>query len=179
MAAEDETRYGPTAGLTAGWIGVVLCAALAVGLPFTGQDRTTLRFAVGGALAAVVIWTFTIRPRIILAPGTLALRNPLSTWLVPVGLVDDVVVRVTTHVVVGERVFEGVAVGKTLRVLAGSKLVWGNPDPVPDLLVQRVLAAAENARAAGTPTGEPERVWAVPVLVAAGVLGVALLALFL
>lgn len=180
MTTDDETRYGPTSGLVSGWIAVVLCAALAVVLPFAGQDRTTLRFAVGAALAALVIWAYTARPRIIMRPGTLVLRNPWSTWLVPVGLVDDVHVRLTTRVMVAGRSYEGVAVGKALRVLSGAKpRSWGTVDPVPDLLEERVLAAAESARAVGSPAGEVVRVWAVPELVVVAVLGVVELALVL
>lgn len=180
MTTNDEKRYGPTAGRVTGWIGLLGCASVAIVLPFTGQDRTTVRFAVSMALAGVVIWAFVARPRITLTPTTLHLRNPLSSWWVPVGLVDEVVVRLTTRVTASGRTFDATAVGRPARSFARTMAKpWEAPDLVADLMVADVLAASASARAVGPVTGRIERHWAVPELGAIAILSLALLVLFL
>lgn len=178
MTTSQEKRYGPTAGLITGWIGLVGCAGFAIYLPFTGQDRTTLRFAVATVLAGLVIWAFMVRPRVILTPTTLHLRNPLSTWSLPVGLVDDVLVGFTTRVTAAGRTLDATAVGRPTKAFARKATkAWGSPDQEPDIMVGDVLAAAKQARAAGEEPGTIQRHWAVPELAAIAILSLALLVL--
>lgn len=179
MTTNEEKRYGPTTGLVTGWIGVVGCAAAAICLPFTGQDRTTFRFALVFALAGVVIWAFLARPRIVLTSTTLVLRNPLSSWSLPVGLIDEVIVGFATRVTAVGRTYDATAVSRPPRAFARPATKrWASPDLVVEIMVQDVLAAAKLARAAGPEAGTIQRHWAVPELSAIGVLSLALLVLF-
>lgn len=176
---ENEVRrYGPTSGLVTGWIGLAGCALLAVGMPFTGQDQTTLRVAVGAALAGVVIWMIMLRPNVILTSSLLELRNPLTTWQIPVGLVDAITVGVVARVEAAGRSYDAVAVGRPVRVVRrNAERPWGSSDMVADRLTEDVLHAAATARAVGQETGIVQRLWAVPELSAIGVLSLVLLVL--
>lgn len=179
MTEIEEKRFGPTSGVVTGWIGIAGCAAVVVLLPFASNDRTAFRFVVGAALAAVFIWAFVARPRIILSPSRLRLRNALSTWEIPTALVDGITIGVVTRVEVAGRPYDGAAVGRPVRLFkrAGESR-WSSPDLVPDLLIEEVELAAAAARAAGHAGGDVKRVWAVPELTAIGVLSLALLILF-
>lgn len=178
MRTDDARRYGPTGGLIIGWIGLVGCAVVAIVLPFTGQDRETLRFALAVALVGVVIWAFVVRPRIILTATTLELRNPLSAWSVPVDLVDKVEVDFTTRVTAMGRTLNATGVGRNPRGLTRTATPpWTSADRVVDIMVQDVLAAAAQARGADPAGGAIERHWAVPELAVIAVLSLAVLVL--
>ena len=196
----SEQQYGPTAGTVSGWIGLVLSVVVGVGVLFSGYDRESLRIALGAALAAGLIWTVMLRPRIIVRlPGTLLLRNPLSTWEIPLAVVEVVSVRAITRVAVGERTYDGVAVGRPIRpprtsVIGGLSGLGGRRMPAPegttkkssiqasastpnaiaDLMTEQILAAADRARETRQPAEGIRRHWAVPEL---AVIGAALIGL--
>lgn len=179
-----EQRYGPTSGELSGWFGVVLTTLLAVGLPLYEQDRETLRVAVGAALVGVLVWSYMLRPKIIVRAGeTLLLRNVFSTWSVPLASVETVSIGALTRVGTTSGSYEAVGVGRPLRSMIRSS---GRPavqaraaagDVVPDLVIEQVLLAAERARAAGHPPGPVTRIWATETLVVLGVLAFVLLGL--
>ncbi|HET6152071.1 MAG TPA: hypothetical protein VFE15_03895 [Marmoricola sp.] len=200
-----EQEYGPTSGVVTGWIGMVLCAVLIVAVPVANQDLGSARIAVGVGVAAALIWMTMLRPRIIVRlPDILLLRNPLSTWEVPLAAVESVSVRAITRVGVGERTYDGVAVGRPVRPPrpAGAGLPGfggrrgvvrsepptgkarlrpnaSTPNAIADLMTEQLLAAADRARAAGQSDTGIDRVWAVPELAVLGALTVALVILLL
>ncbi|HEX4190660.1 MAG TPA: hypothetical protein VHZ06_06650 [Marmoricola sp.] len=200
-----EQEYGPTSGVVTGWIGMVICTAVVVAVPVVNHDLESARIAVGAAVAGTLIWMTMLRPRIIVRlPDTLLLRNPLSTWEVPLAAVDSVRVRAITRVGVGERNYDGVAVGRPVRPPRPAGLglpgIGGRrgavtPDPSPsrarlrpsattpnaiaDLMTEQLLAAADRARAAGQAGAGVDRVWAVPELAVLATLVVAFVILLL
>jgi hypothetical protein len=192
--AKVEQRYGPTSGAITGALGVVGCLVVAVGLPFAQHDVLTARWALGAGAGAVLIWSFMLRPRIIVHPETLELRNPLSSWLVPLAGVEAVQVRAVTRIrTVSGGTYDAVAVGRPIRSLTGRtprRSVLGvggfggrvdlapdpppaspryrrteGPDAIADLMTEQILAAAARAKDAGFADGPARRPWALPELV--------------
>ncbi|MCW2856266.1 MAG: hypothetical protein JWR52_1881 [Marmoricola sp.] len=200
--AKVEQRYGPTSGAITGMLGVLGCLVLAVGLPFAGHDLLTTRWSLGAGAAAVLLWSFMLRPRIIVKDGTLELRNPLSSWLLGLAEVDAVQVRAVTRVrTTSGGSYDAVAVGRPIRTLAGRKQrrsfgIGGfggrvelapeptsvkpkyartnGPDAIADLMIEQILAAAARAREARTADVGVRRDWAILELVLIGAMLVAL-----
>lgn len=179
--------FGPTSGHVTGWAGVVVAVVTAVLLAV--QERSAGSVGVSALLlaAGVLLWCFLLRPRVLVGEERLVLRNALSEWDLPLAQVEGVVVRQTTAVATPERTYQGIGVGRPLRKVikadrrdaagadvpeAGTETPHGD---VPDLLVQQVLARAEDARARQLPASEVRRTWAVPEI---GVMG-ALVLVFL
>ena len=98
MATPSSQSFGPTSGLLTGWFASALLAAGGVALVF----GDSLGWGALLLAVALVVWSFLARPRVVLDEGTLELRNAFSSWLVPVGRVDDVEVRQGTVVTVGD-----------------------------------------------------------------------------
>lgn len=180
-----EQRYGPTTGGVTGWLGLVLCVGGIVPLlmdPTAGR----IRLALAIALAGVVVWSFMLRPRIIIRePATLLLRNPFSTWQVPLAAINRVQVKAITRVEVEDGGYNGVAVGRRVRAMVrGPVTKYGDglitpglrlgtpprrepkhpsatsPEAIADLLTEQILAASDRARESGQPTGPVLRRWA-------------------
>jgi hypothetical protein len=178
--AQRHQRFGPTSGQLTGWTGVGLMVFFVGWLLVVERDLET---AVVLAAVGVLMWCFLLRPRVLLGPEQLVLRNAFSDWLIPLRLVEDVVVRQVTVVHAGEHSYQGVGVGRPLRRLLrehpGREPV--EPDTptrasaphtdaqVPDFMVRQVLerVAALPPSQAG---GQVRREYAVPELVALVVL---------
>ncbi len=116
---EQEQRFGPSSGSFIGILGLLLCA-LVVALVAAGDPTPgSARVAVAAVGAAVLIWAYLLRPRIILegSGATLVLRNPLSSWRIPLDAVRVVGVKTVTTVKTDDARYDAVAVGYPLRKL--------------------------------------------------------------
>jgi hypothetical protein len=180
--SSTEQRFGPTSGLVTGWLGLAFCACLIGAMVLGERSVTGLRVSLAAALAAVLVWCFLLRPRVILRPPFLVLRNPLSEWRLALADVRDVDVRAVTGVYTDSGRYDAVAVGRSVRQMLKRDVVRpdrqvpaGPSEDAADLLVQQVLGAAEHARAARQPGSEPARRWAVPEVSLIGLLAVGLL----
>lgn len=192
----DEPIYTPTSGTMSGWVGlgitVIVLAAVLV------DDRTLhgLRYAVAALVFGVLVWSFLLRPRVVVGARELELRNPFSSWHVPLAGVRVVEVRAVTRVSTDDRTYEGVAVGRPARSLLrggqqrtrfldtpgrsirlpdepeATRRQRGQLDAnaVADLLVEQVLYAADRARESGEAPAPARHTWAVPELAALAVL---------
>lgn len=191
-----EQRYGPTSGTVSGYFGLVLCA-LVIGLVVTGDlTAGAVRVIAAAAGAAVLIWAYMLRPRIILeADGaTLVLRNPLSSWRIPVASVRVVAVKAVTTVGTDDARYDAVAVGYPLRTLVRDSR-QGRPrmdEPRVDdgsraegrhdeqsVMTEMVLAAAERARQVGAVAGPVQRIYAVAELALVGIATLTFVATYL
>jgi hypothetical protein len=196
----DELVYKPTSGAATGWAGVAL--ALVVVLAVLVEDRTLrgTRYALGGSLFGLLVWCYMLRPRLVIGSTLLELRNPFSSWHVPLAAVERVAVRAVTSVYTDDRRFDGLAVGRPVRSLmrgqtaarrsigvpglggtrisegaAASRLPQGRLDAnmVANLVVEQILYAAERARATGQRATDARRSWAAVELGFLGLLAVA------
>lgn len=170
----EQQSYGPTSGTVAGWIGIVLAAVVVGVLLVNERSEGGLRAALAIALVGVVVWCYLLRPRILIRPATVVLRNAFSDWEVPLSAVQEVSVRTVTGVYTAERRYDGIAVGRTVRSILRSQ-GKGSGDETADLVTGQIMRAAARARESGEPAGTPVRTPARPELVVAGVLAAALL----
>lgn len=108
-------RFKPTSGLILGYAGLAL-GVVAIGyVAFTQHTILGLRVALGAAFFGVVVWVTQIRPRAAAYPRTLLLKNALRDVEVPLAMVDDVSVRQTLNVWVGEERFVCIGIGESVR----------------------------------------------------------------
>jgi hypothetical protein len=165
----------------------------AVGLLVILLDDHSLghvRFALVVAICGVLVWCYLLRPRLVIGSAELELRNPFSSWHVPLADVRRVAVRAVMSVYTEERRFDGVAIGRPIRSLrrqsakpptvgipglGGRRLpdlpsVTPPPRPRPterldadavaDLVVEQVLVASDEARSRPHDGHTARRSWA-------------------
>lgn len=194
----SELRFTPTSGTVTGWIGVSAAVLVLVAALIEMRTLVGTRYALGAGVFGLLIWCFMLRPRVVIGRAELELRNIFSSWHVPLADVRRVAVRAITRVYTEDGHFDGVAVGRPLRSMRrgrrpntqtiglpglGRTITDNavpaqppatehlNSDAVADLVIEQVLAAADNARATGLATSAPvRRTWAVVELGALAVL---------
>lgn len=184
-------RFPPTSGVATGWVGVTLSAAAVTTALITDPSRIGVRYALGAGVFGVLMWCFMLRPRVAIGPQVLELRNAFSSWHVPLVEVRRVAVRAITRVYTEDRRFDGVAVGRPVRAMVRSRV---RPGDIPDLVASRdqldsdlvadfvtdqILIAADRARDEGHQPVAAVRTWALPELVALGLLSAGLVLSFL
>jgi hypothetical protein len=182
----EERRFHPTSGTAVGWLGLGLAGVAVVAVAYDGLSVSGARFAVAAALFGLLVWCFMLRPRVVLGPTEVELRNAFSSWHVPLAGIRRVMVRAITRLDTDAGAYDGIAVGRPLRTLTrrpppppkvglpglgqSSALAPGgepaqhrnqlDANAVADFMVERVLEAAARAREVGQPTGTPRRSWA-------------------
>ncbi len=169
-----QQSYGPSSGTIVGWIGVVLAAVVVAVLLANERSAGGLRSALAVALVGVVVWCYLLRPRIIVRPATLVLRNAFSDWEIPLASVQEVAVRTVTGVYTADRRYDGIAVGRTVRAILRSRS-HGSTDETADLVTAQIMRATARARERGEEAGTPVRRPAYPELVLLVSLAAALL----
>jgi hypothetical protein len=169
-------RFAPTSGTASGWTGVGLAGVALVVILRDGHSLTHLRFALGVAIFGLLDWCYLLRPRLVIGSAELELRNPFSSWHVPLVHVRRVAVRAIMSVYTEERRFDGVAIGRPVRSLRNKPArapMMGIPglggrrlpdmtmisspqrprpadvldaNAIADLVVEQVLVASDEAR---------------------------------
>jgi hypothetical protein len=188
----DERLFTPTSGTTIGWCGLALVVGVLVFILVEDRSTVSIRFALAVAMFGVLVWCYMLRPRLVIGPAEVELRNAFSSWHVPLVEVRRVAVRTITRVYTADGQYDGVAVGRSVRSLrtggAGarrpSRMPGLNPsfsiedtpalkrpqanldaDGIADFVTEQLLAAADRVRAEGPRGGSaPYRTWAVPEL---------------
>jgi hypothetical protein len=196
----EERRFTPTSGTTIGWCGLALVAGVLVFILVDDRSTVSIRFALGVAMFGVLVWCYMLRPRLVIGPTEVELRNAFSSWHVPLADVRRVAVRTITRIYTDDGQYDGVAVGRSVRSLrrggAGSRRAFRMPglnpsfsiedtpalkrpqanldsDGVADFVTEQLLVSAERARDEGQAGGStPYRTWAVPELTGLLVLAV-------
>lgn len=183
-----QHRFPPTSGVVAGWIGVALAVAGVTTALVSDPSRNGVRFALAAGAFGVLVWCNMLRPRVVIGPRVLELRNAYSSWHVPLRAVRRVAVRAITRVYTEERAFNAVAVGRPVRAMIRPQVRPGDvsdivasrdqldSDLVADFVTDQILIAADRARSEGQEPGAVTRTWAVPEL---GALALLLVGLFL
>jgi hypothetical protein len=206
--AEPVERFKPTSGMAVGYIGL-LFALVAVGYVVLFVHTVAgLRVGLGAVFIGIVVWITQLRPRATAYRDRLLLKNSLRDHLIPLVLIDEVTVRQTLNVWVGEQRYVCVGIGASLRSmfkenrrklgptgLAPSR--WGEyaaEEPKPESLEQtsmtyekfvvtridELVDQAKKAQPEGAADGErPVRRWAWPEVAGLVLSGVAFLVSFL
>lgn len=181
-SGDTEQRFGPSMGRFTGFLGLGVCATVIATVAAGDLTAGSVRAAAVAAGGAVVLWTYLLRPRIVLEAGgaTLALHNPLSTWRLPLQSVRSVWVKAVTSVQTDDDTrYDAVAVGYPLRKLARaarpSPASGGFPDTVASrvprhdeqsVMVEAIRGAADRARVLGIVGPPAERTPAIVELAA-------------
>lgn len=178
--------FGPTTGLVTGWAGLLIVAAVVVLTLLEDRSPAGIRVVLGALVCGLVLWCYLLRPRVVLDHDRLELRNAFSTTVIPWLRVGEVLVRTVTRVYVGEKVYVGTAVGHSARSMMRAarkerKTLVAEPyestrvvdQPLPSLIEEAIRERADRAHEMAGPEAQRGRVyrrWAVPELVALGVL---------
>jgi hypothetical protein len=110
-------RFKPTSGMFVGYAGLLVAGAAVVYVLLVVHSLTGLRVALGALLFALVVWLTQLRPRAAAYPDVLVLKNSLRDFTVPLALIDDVTVRHTLNVWVGDERYVCIGIGKPRRSL--------------------------------------------------------------
>jgi hypothetical protein len=200
---DDGQTFTPSSGAGAGWTGVVIVVIALVAVVLDDRTLGGARIAVVAAIFGLLVWCYMLRPRVVIGSSELELRNPFTSWHVPLAAIRKVAVRAVTLVYTDDRRFDGVAVGRPVRTLVRGRTVpqrslgvpgFGanrisegadasrqpkgqlDPNTYADFLTEQVLAHAERARESA-PESEPgaaRRSWAWPELAGLAVLTITL-----
>ena len=175
-------KFTPTSGRFVGVIGLLLSGLVLVSALWDGLHRADIAVFLGVVLAAVVVWAFTLRPRLALEGDDLVMRRSFSTVWIPLVAIETVVIRQVFAVRTPQGRFVSSAAGHPLRRLR--KRAGGEFDPAnvyADFVEQRVRQRVDDERAkAGLGAGQQaagavvRRGWAWPEI---GVAGLALVGL--
>lgn len=187
----DEQRYGPTTGAVSGWLALTMCVASGL-LLLTNASSGRVHMALALGIAAVLIWCYVLRPRVIIRePDTLLLRNAFSTWDLPLAAVTRVQIKAITRIHLEDTAYDGLGVGRrVMTVVRGASSApprpslsrrepAKTPEGIADLVTEQVLAAAERAQETGQRTAPVRRRWARVELSLLGAQVVALAVLIL
>ena len=110
-------KFHPTLGRWWGVFGIVFMVLFAVeGIAVDGSGRGVL-FGIGALWFSAVLWVALVRPSLHAYEDHLLLRNMVRDVRVPWHLVDRVVIRQTTRIGTSDRVYQGIAVGRSARKL--------------------------------------------------------------
>jgi hypothetical protein len=170
-----------------GWFGIAIAAVALVLLLFGDHSISTVRFAFAVAIFGLLVWCYMLRPRVVVDPDEVELRNAFSSWHVPLAEVRRVAVRAVILIYTDERRFHGVAVGRPVRSLRGGRQSKGpaigipglgaryadldqsapqqakgnlDADGVADFVTEQILLSADRARSAPRDELAPRRSWA-------------------
>ena len=108
-------RFHATSGRFLGVASLAVVAAVIVLAAVTEPNLTGVRICLLVALAGLVIWVVLLRPRATAYDDRLVLHNQLSDWQLPLAEVEDVAVRHTLNVWVGERRYTCAGIGRSSR----------------------------------------------------------------
>ena len=199
-------RFKPTSGLFVGYAGLLFVAVVLVYVILEVHTVTGLQVALGMLLFGLVVWVTQLRSRATAYPDRLLLRNSFRDVTIPLALIDDVSVRQTLNVWVGEQRFVCIGIGSSLRSMVkdsrrrseGSALLgpsrWREfagraEQAAPDqsamsyetFVVTRIQelveqAKKESARRGGAAAAAPRRTLARLEIAAMGVTGLAFVA---
>ena len=177
--------FKPTSGTLLGSAGLVVAGLVVVLAAVTDHSVVGLQTALGAALVALLIWMVLLRPRVTAYADTLVLRNMATDVRIPLAAVDDVAVRHVLNVWVDTERYTCAGIGRSTRSMvrssgggprdaAGAEVSSGDRDYVTfvETSIEQLAWAAR--RDGGEEPGTVRRRWAVPELVAAVVLVVAL-----
>jgi hypothetical protein len=114
-SAPPVERFKPTNGFILGYISLA-CVAFVLAYSLVAvHTLTSVRVAIAMVFVGTVIWTTQIRPRAVLYPQVLELRNSLQDTWVPLELVEDVDVGTFLSVWAGERRHVCIGIGRGRR----------------------------------------------------------------
>ncbi len=107
-------KFAPNGGTVISVIGGLVVLAVVLSWAFD-MDRVPLWVPAVALFAGVVLYTSTVRPRVMVLGRDLVLRNMLSTVHIPLAAIEEMAVRQVMAVRVGGKRYVCAGVGRPLR----------------------------------------------------------------
>lgn len=114
-------KFKPTTGAIVGMVGLVPLVALLVYVVVAVHSVTGVRVGLALAFCAVLVWATQLRPRATAYPGFLRIKNALLDTDIPYGVIDDVSVRQTLNVWVGDVRYICIGIGRRSKSLMSGR----------------------------------------------------------
>lgn len=114
-------RFKPTSGMIVGYAGLVVMVGFLAYVVLTVHTVTGLRLGFALAFVAVLTWVTQLRPRATAYPDFLRMKNGVLDTDIPLALIDDVTVRQTLNVWVGDVRYVCIGIGKAPRSMIKTK----------------------------------------------------------
>jgi hypothetical protein len=107
-------KFAPNGGTVSAVIGGVVAVGFIVAWA-VDMDEVPLWVPAVALLGAIVLYTSTVRPRVLVQGHELVMRNMLSTVYVPLAAIEEMAVRQVLAVRVGGKRYVCAGVGRSLR----------------------------------------------------------------
>jgi hypothetical protein len=127
-ASREETvdprpveRFKPTSGVFVGYAGLLFVAVIVVYVGLRVHTVTGLQVALGVLFAGVLVWMTQLRSRATAYTDRLLLKNTVRDAVIPLVAIDEVSVRQTLNVWVGERRYMCIGIGQSMRGMFKSR----------------------------------------------------------
>ena len=198
-------KFKPTSGLVVGYTGLVFVCTVVIYVALRVHTVTGLQVALGALIGGLLIWMTQLRSRATVYADRLLLKNSLRDAVIPLVLIEEVSVRQTLNVWVGDQRYMCLGIGSSLRSIfkesrnQGGSTMLGSSRmhefsemanrAAPDqsamsyeafvvTRIEELVAEAKKAAAARGTTDDlrPTFRYAWPEIVALGVLGAAFVA---
>ena len=119
MASTDHNgpvteKFARNGGMAISVLGGVVVAGFVIGW-LLDRDGVPLAVPAAALLGAVLIWTSTVRPRVLVEGGHLTLRNMLSTVRIPLATIEEIAVQQVLAVRAAGKRYVCAGVGRSLR----------------------------------------------------------------
>jgi hypothetical protein len=114
---EDQAtveKFARSGGTVIAVLGGLIAAAFLVGWALD-MDGVPLWVPAASLLGGVLIWTSTLRPRVLVESADLVLRNMLSTIRIPLAAIDEIAVRQVLAVRAGGKRYVCSGTGRSMR----------------------------------------------------------------
>lgn len=141
-------RFRPNNGRVIGWLGLVLCVAVAVVLVMSEPLSVAVPGVLGCAFVGFLVWMAMLRPSIAAHRTELEMRTMFESVRVPLASIDTVVVRRYVLIRSGGRRYICPAISRPLRKTVRAEMKWsGQSGMQPGLSLDRLgEATGENLR---------------------------------
>jgi hypothetical protein len=107
-------KFAPNGGTVIAVLGAVVILGFLVGWAVE-PDEVPLWVPGATLLGGVVLYTSTVRPRVLVVGHELVLRNMLSTAYIPLAAIEELAVRQVLAVKAGDKRYVCAGVGRSLR----------------------------------------------------------------
>jgi hypothetical protein len=107
-------QFKPTSGRITGVLGLLLAGAVIV-IGLLDREQFPILLVAIAVLAAALIWSSMLRPRLWVTSDHVVLRNMVTTTRIPLAAVERVAVRQVVSIHAGDRRYVSPAVGRSLR----------------------------------------------------------------
>jgi hypothetical protein len=145
MSAEPVERFKPTSGYLVGYAGLASVAVTVGYAALRVHTVTGLQVALGAVLSGLVVWVTQLRSRAAAYPDRLLLKNALRDVEIPLVLVDEVAVRQTLNVWVGDRRYTCLGIGRSMRDLVQRRPGDDTPGPLGTSRLREFSLMAQKA----------------------------------